>query len=163
MEASLQELKSELATEHETKIQTLQQEQEEIQNQQVQEFKKRLEDERILLEQQTSEQVAKFEQELACKLEEKCAHLEKAHSEHVQELTKKNGLEIEATRTQLQAKLAAHKDVLQQAHLKVSQGHHPASWIKWLRFTVVLKNVQNYGRHSVTAVKELIDWKNFIH
>lgn len=130
MEASLQELNYALAAEHERQITALQQEQEQMQSRQVQEFKKRLEDDRILLEQQTSEQEAKFEQELAHKMEEKFAQLEKAHTEHVQELAKKNELEIEATRIQLQEKLAAHKDVLQQAHLKVSTGHYSMSWVK---------------------------------
>jgi uncharacterized protein YehS (DUF1456 family) len=130
MEVSLQELKYTLVAEHERQIRALQQEQEEIQLQQVQEFKKRLEDGRILLEQQTSEQVAKLEQELAHKMEEKCVQLEEAHTEHVQELNKKNELEIEAMRTQLRTKLAAHKDVLQQAHLKVSKGQHSMSWVK---------------------------------
>jgi uncharacterized protein YehS (DUF1456 family) len=141
MEASLHELKYTLAAEHERQVRALQQEHEEILSQQVQEFKKRLEDERILLEQQTAEQIAKFEQELTHKMEEKCAQLEKAHVEHVQELSKKNELEIEATRTQLQEKLAAHKDVLQQAHLRVSKGQH-SSWGKRLRFTAVLDNAQ---------------------
>jgi Signal transduction histidine kinase regulating C4-dicarboxylate transport system len=120
MEASLQELRDTLAVERETQIKILQQEQEQIRSQQAEEFKKRLEDDRRLLEQQTLEQVAKFEQELAHKMEEERANLEKVHNEQVQELTRKNELEAEVTRTQLQAELSAHKHELQQAHLQVS-------------------------------------------
>jgi hypothetical protein len=124
MEASLQELRDTLAAERKTQIQILQQEQEQIRSQQVEEFKKRLEDDRRLLEQQTLEQFAKFEQELASKMEEERANLEKGHNERVQELTRKNELEIEVTRTQLQAELTTHKHELQQAHLQVSWGCH---------------------------------------
>jgi hypothetical protein len=120
MEASLQELREKLAAECETQIQALKQEEEKIRSQRVEEFNRRVEDDRVLLEQQTSEHVAKFEQELALKLEKECAQLERAHNEHLQELTRKNELETEATLTQLQAELAAHKDELQQTHLKVS-------------------------------------------
>jgi hypothetical protein len=130
MEASLQELRDTLAAEREIQIMSLQQEQEEIRSQQVEEFKKKLEDDRLLLKHETLEQVSGFKQELAHKLEEECALLEKAHSEQVQELTRRNELEIEATRTQLQAELAAHKDELQQAHLKVSQFCHCVCWLK---------------------------------
>jgi hypothetical protein len=120
MEASLQELRGTLAAERKTQIQILQEEQEQIRSQQVDEFKKRLEDDRRLLEQQTLEQVAEFEQELTHKMEEEHANLEKVHYEQVQELTRKNELDIEATRTKLQAELTAHKHELQQAHFQVS-------------------------------------------
>jgi hypothetical protein len=120
MEASLQDLRERLAAEHEAQIQMLRQEEEKIQSQRTEEFKKRLENDRVRIEQQTSEHVAKLEQELACKLEKERAQLERAHNELLQELTRKNELEIESTITQLQAELTAHKDELQQAHLKVS-------------------------------------------
>lgn len=120
MEASLQELRERLAAEHEAQIQTLKHEEEKIRSQQAEEFEKRLEDDRVLLEQQTSQHAAKFEQELAQKLEKERAQLERAHYEHLQELIRKNELENEATITQLQAELSAHKDELQQAHLKVT-------------------------------------------
>ncbi|XP_033606147.1 centrosomal protein of 164 kDa isoform X3 [Cryptotermes secundus] len=118
MEASLQELRETLAVEHGAQIQTLKHEEEKIRLQRAEEFEKRLEDDRVLLEQQTSEHAAKFEQELAQKLEKERAQLERAHYEHLQELIRKNELENEATITQLQAELSAHKDELQQAHLK---------------------------------------------
>lgn len=116
----MQELRDTLAAEREAQIKILQQEQEQIRFQQAEEFKKRLEDDRRLLEQQTLEQVAKFEQELAHKMEEERANLEKVHNEQMQELTRKNELETEVTRAQLQAELIAHKRELQQAHLRVS-------------------------------------------
>jgi uncharacterized membrane protein YqiK len=119
MEASLQELSDTLAAEHEAQIKILQQEQEQIQSQQAEEFKNRLEDDRRLLEQQTLEQVAKFEQELAHKIEEERFNLEEVHNGQMQELTRKNELETEVTRTKLQAELTAHKHELQQAHLQV--------------------------------------------
>jgi hypothetical protein len=53
-------------------------------------------------------------------MEEERANLEKVHNEQMQELTRKNELENEVTRTQLQAELIAHKHELQQAHLQVS-------------------------------------------
>lgn len=116
----MQELRDTLAAEREAQIKILQQEQEQIRSQQVEEFKKRLEDDRRLLEQQTLEQVAMFEQELAHKMEEERANLEKVHNEQMQELTRKNELETEVTQTKLQAELIAHKHELQQAHLQVS-------------------------------------------
>jgi citrate synthase len=119
MEASLQELSDTLAAEHEAQIKILQKDQEQIRSQQAEEFKKRLEDDRRLLEQQTSEQVAKFEQELAQKMEEERVSLEKVHNDQMQELTRNNELDTEVTRTQLQAELTAHRRELQQAHLQV--------------------------------------------
>ena len=116
----MQELRDTLAAEREAQIKILQQEQEQIRSQQAEEFKKRLEDDRRLLEQQTLEQIAKFEKELAHKMEEERANLEKVHNEQMQELTRKNELETQVTRTQLQAELIAHKHELQQAHLQVS-------------------------------------------
>lgn len=116
----MQELRDTLAAEREAQIKILQQEQEQIRSKQAEEFKKRLEDDRRLLEQQTLDQVAKFEQELAHKMEEEHANLERVHNEQIQELTRKNELETEVTRTQLQAELTAHKLELQQAHLQVS-------------------------------------------
>jgi uncharacterized membrane protein YqiK len=130
MEASLQQLRDTLAAEHKTQIQNLLQEQEQIWRRQEEEFKKRLEDDRILLEQQSLEQVAKFEQELARKVEEERANLERVHDERVQELTRNNELEIEVTRTQLQADLTAHKHELEQLHLQVSLGCHLLCWFK---------------------------------
>jgi hypothetical protein len=120
MEASLHELRETLAAEREAQIQTLKQEEEKIRSERVEEFKKRLEDDRVLIEQQISEHVAKFEQELAQKFEKERAQLERAHSERLQELARKNELETESTIIQLQAELTVHKDELQQAHLKVS-------------------------------------------
>jgi hypothetical protein len=120
MEASLQELRETFTSDREAQIEMLKQEEEKVRSQRVEEFKKRLEDDRVLIEQQTSEHVAKFEQELACKLEKERAQMERAHNELLQDLTRKNELEIESSVTQLQAELTARKHELQQAHLKVS-------------------------------------------